>query len=459
MKVLLTGATGLIGKRLGVRLVAAGHTLTILTRDANKARWRIPFPAEILEWKGGDLPLERLAQQEAVIHLAGESVADGRWTDEKMQEIRRSRVELTQKLVEQFHRIPKDKRSLKAFVLGSAIGWYGHRGDEICLESDPPGEAFLSKLVVDWEAAGRSIQKNAPVRFVAVRTGLVMSSQGGALEKMVPIFRRGLGGQVGNGRQYMSWIHLDDICGIFQFCLENPVDGPVNGVAPRPETNASLTQALAAVLDRPAIFPVPVAALKIAVGGIATELISSQRVSADEIQKLGYKFQYSDLHACFAHLFGDLSGERQELFREQWVPKKPDEVWSFFGSETNLEAITPKYLNFKVLEKTTPSLEKGTLLDYRLSVHGIPMRWQTEITEWSPPKSFADRQTRGPYKLWSHTHTFEPLGSGTLIRDRVVYELPLKWLGSLAGDWMVRRDLKVIFDFRQKVIGEKYGTP
>ena len=460
MKVLLTGGTGLIGKRLGVQLVAAGHELTILTRDAERAKWQIAYPAQIVQWRGEDLPDSVLSRQEAVIHLAGESIASGRWTAEKKAEIRNSRVEGTQKLIDNFIRLPKEKRSIRAFIMGSAIGWYGDQGEKECVESDVAGSDFLAQLVKDWEAAGQSVQKNATrVRFVAVRTGVVISTQGGAMEKIVPVFRKGVGGKVGSGRQYMSWIHIDDICGIFQFCLENPVDGVVNGVAPRPVTNASFTQTLAAVLDRPAVVPVPLVALKVAMGEMASALVASQRVSAEEIQKLGYKFKYSDLHACLAHLFGDLSGDRQELLREQWVPKPPEEVWEFFGSETNLEVLTPAFMNFRVLEKSSDKLQKGTLLDYRLKVHGVPIRWRTEITEWSPPRFFADNQKRGPYRLWHHTHTFEPLGTGTLIRDRVVYELPLKWFGSFAGSWMVKRDLKEIFDFRQKVIGEKYGTP
>lgn len=151
------------------------------------------------------------------------------------------------------------------------------------------------------------------------------------------------------------------------------------------------------------------------------------------------------------------NGQREVCF-EQWLPLPPDQIFPYFSAEKNLEELTPSFLKFRVLGKNTPSIERGTLIDYRLSIHGVPARWQTEITDWQPNRVFVDEQRSGPYRRWVHTHEFNALGGGTLMRDRVQYKLPLGLVGDVVGHWQVARDVQQIFDYRRRIIFDRFGT-
>lgn len=455
-RVLLTGATGLIGKEVGKLLVERGYQVVVTSRQPAKARLELPFPAEIHGWEGEKhpFPREALNRIEGVIHLAGEPVADGRWTKERKEKIRNSRILGTRRIAEAI----KDSPSLKVFVLGSAMGFYGDRGDEVVDESTPPGNDFLAKVVVDWEAEARALEPR--VRVPMIRTGLVFSRYGGALTKMLAPFRAGLGGRLGAGQQWMSWIHIDDIARLFLFALETPeAIGPMNGTAPEPLRNERFTVEFARALKRPVFLPVPANALKILFGELAQSLLTGQRVLPKIPQELGFKFLHPDIVPALRDLLEPLQGAHRELLSEQWVPRTPDQLFPFFSSAENLERITPPMLGFKVLKKSTKEIQEGTLIDYKLSLRGIPFGWRTKIEEWEPNKRFVDTQLKGPYKLWLHTHEFIPFAGGTLLRDRVRYHLPLGWLGDSAAGWRVDQDVANIFAYRRKVIGELFGQP
>jgi uncharacterized protein (TIGR01777 family) len=394
-----------------------------------------------------------LADVQAVVSLAGTSVASGRWTAKRKESIRRSRVDGTRMLVEAMAALPGDRRP-RILLSASAVGYYGDRGEELLTEESPPGAGFLADVCRAWEAEARAAERLG-VRTVLVRTGVVLGRGGGALERLLPVFRLGLGGRVGSGSQWMSWIHLDDLIELWTFALHRgEMRGPLNAVAPQPVTNADFTATLARVLARPALLPAPAIALRIALGEMADVLLQSQRVSPRAAENLGCSFRHRELGAALVDLTRDPA---TTFVTEQWVPRPPEEVFAFFGDAHNLERITPPFLKFRILGVSTPTLRTGTRIDYRLSLHGVPVRWQSLIQEWNPVRSFVDTQTRGPYHRWEHTHEFEPCDGGTVIRDRVHYELPIGALGAVVAGGFVANDLRRIFTYRRQVIREIFG--
>ena len=464
MRVLITGATGLIGKEIGKVLVESGHELVVVTRNPERARFELPFPAEIFKW-GGDteaFPKAALKGVEGIIHLAGESVASGRWTPERKKSIRDSRVMGTRRLVEAISQLGKSESPLRTFVSGSAIGIYGNRGDEILTEDCAAGDDFLANVTRDWEGEADSLTKHpktSHIRIAKIRTGVVLSRHGGALEKMIPVFSRGLGGKLGQGQQWMSWIHLEDIARLFIFALETDhVSGALNGAAPEPTRNERFTVALARALGRSVFLPVPDGALKVALGEMSEAVLGSARVSAAHVQELGFQFRHPELVPALEEICAPLARGQHELLAEQWVPQTPHEIFPYFCSEKNLEELTPPFLNFKVIGKSTPEIKEGTLIDYRLGLYGMGVKWRTLIETWKPTGSFVDIQLKGPYRRWHHTHEFIPMGGGTLLRDRVVYQLPLGIFGDLAAGWKVNGDVKAIFAYRRKKIDELFGA-
>lgn len=283
LSVAVTGASGLIGSALVPVLTAAGHAVTRLVR-------RAPGPGEA-RWNpgAGQIDAAALEGTDVVVHLAGESIASARWTVERKRRIRDSRVVGTGLLARTLAALNRPPQLL---VSASAIGLYGHRGDTPLTESDPPGTGFLAEVGRDWEGATGPASQ-AGIRAVLLRFGIILSPQGGALAKMLPPFRLGVGGPLGSGRQWMSWLTIADAVGIIQHgitCLE--LSGPVNAVAPEPVTNAEFTRSLGMVLGRPAVLPVPTFALELLFGEMAGEaLLGSQRVLPRRLEETGYAFR------------------------------------------------------------------------------------------------------------------------------------------------------------------------
>jgi uncharacterized protein (TIGR01777 family) len=295
LKITISGASGLIGRRLLKMLAADGHALHVLSRHAGT---NLPPGVKISPWDPlkGEPPADALREADAVIHLAGEPVAQ-RWTPEVKQKIRGSRVAGTEHLVQAISKLPQPPKTL---LCASAIGYYGSRGDEVLTEVSGPGSDYLSEVCIAWEKAAQAAEALG-VRVVRVRIGVVLDARGGALAKMLPPFKMGVGGKVGNGRQWMSWIHAEDLAGIFRLALTSAaINGAVNGTAPNPVTNADFTRALAAALRRPAIFPVPPLALKLMFGEMSEVLLGSQRVAPQAAEASGYQFQFPHVGAALA---------------------------------------------------------------------------------------------------------------------------------------------------------------
>jgi uncharacterized protein (TIGR01777 family) len=278
MNISISGASGFIGRHLMKSLAQAGHSPRALSRHAP--------------------PPESLREADAIIHLAGEPLAQ-RWTAAAKQRIRESRVAGTRNLVEALAKLP---RRPDVLICASAIGYYGSRGDEVLTESSAPGSGFLPEVCVAWEREAQAAEAFG-MRVVRVRTGVVLDARGGALVRMLPPFRMGVGGRLGSGRQWMSWIHLEDLAALFQFALESQVRGPLNGVAPNPVTNSDFTRELAHALRRPAVFPVPGFALRLLFGEMADVLLASQRVVPGAAEAAGFRFRFPQLAPALESLF------------------------------------------------------------------------------------------------------------------------------------------------------------
>jgi len=296
MKILVSGSHGLVGKALTTSLVNAGHEIVSLVRQsANDSE---------IEWhpNQGKINGEQLEGFDVVVHLAGESIASGRWTEEKKRKIRESRVKGTELLSSALARL---SQPTSTFISASAIGFYGSRGDELLTEESAPGDGFLPEVCVAWEkATGQAEAKG--IRTIHPRFGIILDEKGGALERMLTPFRMGVGGKVGNGKQWMSWIALEDVINALRFLIDEPgSEGPVNFTAPLPVTNADFTEALGSVLSRPTLFSVPAFAARLAFGEMADELLlSSAKVEPERLKESGYQFKHPELSSALKTILG-----------------------------------------------------------------------------------------------------------------------------------------------------------
>ena len=295
MNVLVTGATGFIGSGLCEALTQAGHTVSALSRSPTSARRRLPSVGQLFLWRpaAGPPPPEALAGIEAVIHLAGESLK-GRWTGAKKRAIRDSRIMGTRHLVQGIESAEPRPRVL---VSASAVGYYGDRGDEELTEQSPPGEGFIAEVSVGWEAEACRARALG-LRVVPLRTGLLLGRGGGLLGPLLPLYRLGLGGALGSGRQWWPWVHQDDLTGLVTQALESDWDGPVNVTAPVPVRQREFAATLGRVLRRPALMPAPSFALKVVLGELANEMLFSRRAMPAHVQACGYRFRFTELEAA-----------------------------------------------------------------------------------------------------------------------------------------------------------------
>ena len=295
MKILISGSHGLVGTALIKALEPEGHEIYRLVRH-------YPDSSSEIEWSPErySIALSLIEGFDAVVHLAGESIAEGRWTDDKKKRIRESRTRGTKLLADALGNLTNPPRVL---LSASAIGFYGDRGDEVLTESSPPGNDFLSDVCVEWENT-TSHATAMGIRVMNARFGIILDKEGGALKKMLPPFRMGIGGRIGSGKQWMSWIALDDVVGALKLALTNvSLTGPVNFVAPNPVRNAEFTKTLGHALSRPTIFPIPEFGVRLAFGEMADALLlSSQRVEPKVLKEAGYQFKYPTLDGALKHV-------------------------------------------------------------------------------------------------------------------------------------------------------------
>jgi len=292
-RVLVTGATGLVGGRLLPALLDGGLEVAAVSRRPAAA---LDPRAELVTWDGWALPAGALAGARAVVHLAGEPIFGGLPSGARRRRIRESRVASTRRLVEAIAALAPAQRPA-VLVCASAVGIYGSRGDEVLDEAAPPGQGFLAEVCRAWEEEAA----RAPVRSVSLRIGIVLAREGGALPRMALPFRLGLGGSLGDGRQWFPWIHVADLVALVATALrDESLQGPLNAVAPAPVRNAELTRALARRLRRPALLRVPAFALRLALGDLAQELLGSRRVLPRKAEAAGFRFAYPELEGALA---------------------------------------------------------------------------------------------------------------------------------------------------------------
>ncbi len=298
MKCIVSGGTGFIGRRIVGRLLRDGHYVGVYSRQPGREK-RAAVASYLWDPLRGEPPADSLNTMDAVIHLAGEPVAQ-RWNAEIKRRIRDSRVLGTRALVDAIGRVQHKPRVL---VCASAIGYYGDRGDEILRETSQPGTGFLVDVCRPWEAeADRAAQLG--LRVIKLRIGFVLGKGGGALARMVPAFRAFAGGRLGSGKQWMPWIHIDDVAHMFVYAAENEISGVWNAAAPNPVTNAVFTREMAKALHRPAIFPAPPFALRLAFGELAQHMLDSARVIPDAALKANFPFRYAELGPALRNLLG-----------------------------------------------------------------------------------------------------------------------------------------------------------
>ncbi len=293
MRVTITGATGLLGARLVRELTDRGDEVTVLSRSASRAQEALPR-ARAVEWDpmAGPAPADALEGRDAVVHLAGENVAQ-RWSSDAKRRIRESRETGTRNLVEGLRAVADRP---KALISSSAVGYYGPHGEEPLPEDTPPGNDFLAQVCVVWEREAARAAEELGMRVVLVRTGVVLDKDGGALGKMLPFFKAGVGGPVAGGRQLMPWIHRDDVLGIYLRALDDTSwSGPVNATAPKPVSNREFSKALGAALHRPAFAPVPAFAIKVLYGEMSEIVTKGQNAIPKRTIQLGYEHRHPQL--------------------------------------------------------------------------------------------------------------------------------------------------------------------
>ncbi len=293
MKVAVTGTSGLIGSSLVSLLSKKNITVSRVLRgdpSGNELSWKL----EDGDWNSASI--------DGIVHLAGENIATGRWTKEKKERIKNSRIEGTKRLCDHMLKLPAPP---SVFVCASAIGFYGDRGSEILNEDSSRGDGFLPDVSVGWEEAAHTVSSKG-IRVVNVRFGVVLSKRGGALAKMLTPFKMGMGGKIGSGKQYMSWVAIDDVTGaIYHALTMDSLKGPVNVTAPNPATNKEFTKTLGRVLKRPTVMPMPAFAARLAFGEMANDLLlASTRVAPKKLLDTGYDFQYPELESALRHVLG-----------------------------------------------------------------------------------------------------------------------------------------------------------
>lgn len=476
MHVFLTGATGFLGRAAVLRLQREGHTLAAWVRSPERARSSVGADVELVDAAGGRAALEReVARADAVINLAGEPLLGRRWNARRRRALVESRVGLTKELAAAIQAAPRPPRVL---LSASAIGYYGDRGDEVLDEHCEPGQDFLSDLCLRWEAAAHEAGA-AGTRVALLRIGVVLGAGGGLVQTMAPVFRAGLGGPLGPGTQYLSWIHIEDMVEILvQALADESYAGAINCVSPHPVTNRELTRSMGRILRRPAALPVPAAVLQLALGDAARVALASQRVAPDLLTEHGFEFRFRDLDQALGDVLIPRSACAIDRLPAAEVPRnaylearKPryvleqttvldaplDAVFPFFSRAENLAVLTPPSMSFRILTPTPVAMQPGTVIDYRIGLGAVPMSWRTVIESWEPGVCFVDAQHRGPYRAWWHEHHFEAAGERTVMRDRVYYAPPLGILGRLAHRLFIGRMLRQIFDYRSTAIRLRFG--
>jgi uncharacterized protein (TIGR01777 family) len=474
MKIFMTGATGFVGRALSLRLQGDGHQLTVLTRNVERASSSLGGNVQFVSMNDFDQGLrDPLLGVDAVINLAGEPVVGKRWSSAQKTRLFESRVALTRRLVSHMAKLPNPPATL---ISASAVGFYGERVDEPVEVGAQAGTGFLAQLCADWEREANKAE-DLGTRVVTLRTGIVLGAGGGALPKLLPAFRLGLGGRIGDGQQPMPWIHLQDIVDIVVAALnDSSLRGAINAVSPNPVTNIEFAKTLGVSLRRPTAIPIPARMLRLAMGEASTVLLGGQRAIPSKLIASGFEFRFPTLGKALRDLVqndvgctitkardvptSDYLSKRRPVYqlRQETLINAPiAEVREFFSRAENLGLLSPPDVNFKITSPPVNEMSAGSTISYTIKLGKLPIRWRTEIESWDPEVGFVDVQTHGPYRCWWHQHRFRQHGNQTLMEDRVLYALPFGPLGRLVHALKVSRMLIQIFTYRTRAVGYRFG--
>lgn len=479
MRVFITGATGLVGRALTLRLRRDGHTVVAWSRSATRVSQRLGGEAVPAS---GDADAMQAAIDgcDAVVTLAGEPVLPGRWTRRKKRALRASRVDLNEQVV---RCILRAQQPPKAILAASAVGFYGDTGTRAVDEHSSRGEGYLADLCTDWETAFQPAV-DAGLRVVHGRIGIVLSRDGGALQKLLPLTRVGLGGPLGHGQQGFPWIHIDDLVEAMVRSLTDPeLFGPINLVAPNTPSQQAFAAALGRAVGMPALTPTPGFAMRLLLGEASTALLEGQYVVPRALRAAGFTFQFHHLDAALADILRNNSAvvtpvdgrvavqagrawlqahpPTHELVASRVVPASIDRVWDFFRDARNLAALSPADAGLTI-DPNLPEMAEGVRFTHRMQLGPLRMPWEGEIVAWEPGRRFVDIQRRGPFGTWWHEHMFQPVvledgTAATRVHDHVLFASPLGPIGRIATWLFVRRQLLEMFAFRNSSLRLRFG--
>jgi len=479
MRVFITGATGLVGRALTLRLRRDGHTVVAWSRSEDRVVQRLGGEAKAASG-GPEEMREAIDGCDAVVTLAGEPILPGRWSARRKAAIRWSRVDLNQAVVKA---ALSAKRPPAVIVAGSAVGFYGHTGEREVSEEDRAGDGYLAELNQDWEAVFKPAEA-AGVRVVWGRIGIVLAADGGALESLVKIAQTGTLGPIGSGKQGVPWIHIDDLVDAFVLTLTNPnASGPFNFVGPTSSTQREFASAIGATLHRPAFLPVPSVVMRLMLGEAACVLLDGQFVRPERLRGLGFVHRFATLSEALTNILssqgptveplrvlpqtneGSAYLRRAEpthvLKSARVVPCSPEDVWTFFSDARNLANLSP--LNAGMTMGEAPDVvRQGSRFCHHLSLGPAKLAWDGEIIACEPGVRFVDIQHRGPFRTWWHEHGLEPVTlddgrTGTRLTDRVLFRSPLGLIGRVVTWAYVGPQLLALFAFRDRALGRRFG--
>jgi len=451
MRVIITGGSGLIGSALARGLVQENHEVIVLTRKATRATG-LPASVQLVEWDGRSAAgWGSLADgADAIVNLAGASIAGEsflalilkRWTPAFLKKVLDSRLNAGKAVLEA---IQAARVKPKVLIQASAVGYYGDRGDEFLTEESAPANDALAEICKQWEASTAPAEQMG-VRRIVIRTGgMALSTKGGTFPYMMLPFKFFVGGPLGSGKNWFSWIHIADEVGAIRFLIDNPdARGVFNLSSPQTLTNREFSHVMGRVMKRPSFFPLPAFVLRLMFGAKASILLGSQRQIPERLQKMGYQFQFPDAELALRDIMKKrIAMQYHHTFR---VASSRAAVSAFHTDASSLSAITPPPVLVRV-NQAPPRLTEGDIMDFTMWLGPLPVHWVARIEQVSP-SGFTDRQMQGPFQSWVHRHNFIPVDDRTTeVVDGIQFELkPQLWWRLIGG--FLGFTLPLLFAFR-----------
>ena len=478
MNIFITGATGFLGRQTVASLYGQGHSITAFVRSEQRARNLLgqgirTVPVDITN---EELDVE-IDNADVVINLSGEPIARLRWTNRIKQRLWDSRVTMTERLV---NSINQSKSPPSLFISASAIGYYGSNHTDKLTENYPVGDGYLANLCEQWENAALGVSQNS-TRVCLLRIGIIIGREGGFLQAMAQSFEYGVGTYI-SSNPYISWIHITDMVKVINFCIDNEqISGPINCSSPNPVSSKEFGIAMNKLTNAKFLLPIPKILLRLILGEASATLLQSQYTLPKKLEDLGFAFIYRNisdsLYEEMSYKYANITRYRQnpsetdefmaeykvnengvyELTSDISLKGDSDTIFSFFSSALNLGLLTPSWMDFRILE-IPDEIDTGSKITYRIGLWFIGLNWITRIVVWKPKRLFVDLQEKGPYSLWWHEHILEDKKDGNIvIKDRVIYRVPLGIIGRIVHRLFIRKTLLRVFNFRRKVILARFN--